>query len=197
MVRGREHWWRWLTLGGWVLLLVGWFSLPSWVGYFAERTLGGAYFIFLIGWIATVFIWTRRPDALACAGVAASTGALQSAALITFAASLVLTGNVRLALADLMHQRPQAYRMAIRERESLIESGAIAAGERDVLVPPITSKPDLLYFVDITEDTEHWSNRAMAGYHGLWSIRLDTHAKQAHTAANQHIATREADGGGP
>ena len=193
-LRGREHWWKWLTLGGWVLLLVGWFALPSWVGYFAERTLGGAYFIFLIGWIATVFIWTRRPDA--CARCGRLDRGTSVGRLITFAASLVLTGNVRLALADLMHQRPQAYRMAIRERESLIQR-AIAAGERDVLVPPITSKPDLLYFVDITEDTAHWSNRAIAGYHGLRSIRLDTHAKQAHAAANQHIATREADDGGP
>jgi hypothetical protein len=190
-LKGREHGWKWLTLGAWALLLVWWFALPSWVGYFAERTLGGAYFIFLIGWIATVFIWTRRSDALP-ASTDASTGILQSAALFTFAASLILTGNVRLAMADLLHRRPQAYRLAIQERESLIQR-AIANGERDVLVPPIPSKPELLYFVDITEDTEHWSNRAVADYHGLRSLRLNPHAKHASAATNPRSARHEVD----
>lgn len=70
------------------------------------------------------------------------------------------------AMTDLLNGSAKAYGKALKERAELYNSG-----EKDIIVDALETEPKLLYFSDITEDTEDWQNRGLSRYYGLNSVR--------------------------
>ena len=74
------------------------------------------------------------------------------------------------ALLDLVDGSAQAYDDQYNKRlEKLLDDTSDA-----VTLTPYTERPSLLFFSDISEDSEEWSNQAMAQYYGKTSVRLGT-----------------------
>ena len=71
------------------------------------------------------------------------------------------------AIVDLVSGDAKAYGDALKERVELYNSG-----EKDIVVAPLPSKPQLLYFSDIDEEPEYWENRGVCKYYGLESVEV-------------------------
>lgn len=71
------------------------------------------------------------------------------------------------ALTDLSNGSAKAYGDALRERMELYNSG-----EKNIVVKPLPSQPELLYFSDIKEDTQDWENRGVCRFYGLESVKV-------------------------
>ncbi len=72
------------------------------------------------------------------------------------------------AILDLYNGEAQAYYEEYQERLAILEDETIT----DAILNPFSHHPYLLYFEDITEDPEYWSNKAYATYYGKASVRL-------------------------
>ncbi len=72
------------------------------------------------------------------------------------------------AINDLYSGKAQAYYEQYLERLEILEDETIT----DAVLEPYSDYPYLLYFEDITEDPEYWSNRAYAIYYGKNTVRL-------------------------
>lgn len=71
------------------------------------------------------------------------------------------------ALTDLANGSAREYGEALKGRAALLK----AAGEdEDVRLEPLPALPELLYFDDITADSEDWRNRAMSRYYKVHSV---------------------------
>jgi hypothetical protein len=136
---------------------------------FPPRTLSAVYLLFLLGWFASAYALLTHP------AVTASVSRPVWAGLVTcFAASLVTTGNYCQARGDLAGPVPESYRWAVRERDRLIRQ-ALAAGDHNPRVPPITAVPNCFVFADIVDDPGRvplgYVNWHYCLYYGLDSIR--------------------------
>ena len=69
-------------------------------------------------------------------------------------------------MTDLLNGSAKVYGQALKERAELYNSG-----EKDIIVEALETEPKLLYFSDITDDTEDWQNRGLSRYYGLNSVR--------------------------
>lgn len=72
------------------------------------------------------------------------------------------------ALTDLANGSAKAYGDALEKRMEIYRSG-----EKDVVVEPLTAKPQLLFFSDIKEDPEDWENRGLCRFYGIDSVRVE------------------------
>ena len=72
------------------------------------------------------------------------------------------------AVADLVNGNASAYAAENKQRLQILRD----ASEPDAQLPEHTVKPELLYFSDITEDTEDWINKAVAEYYEKTSVKL-------------------------
>ena len=70
------------------------------------------------------------------------------------------------AMTDLLNGSAKIYGKALEERAELYNSG-----KKDIIVEPLETEPKLLFFSDITEDSEDWQNRGLCRYYGLNSVR--------------------------
>lgn len=73
------------------------------------------------------------------------------------------------AMTDLINGSAKQYGDILKRRAQLYNSG-----EKDLVVEPLTVYPQLLYFSDITEDTEDWQNRGLCRFYGLNSVRKES-----------------------
>jgi hypothetical protein len=130
----------------------------------APRTLSAMYMILLLGWFATVFIWTRsvekEPPEIA-----------GPVALAVFAAALLLSPNTRDAWQDLRWRAP-AYDRALRQRDAFIEA-AVARGDLFVSVPPSPTEPVLFMHADLGNNPHDYRNYHYTRFYRLQSLRLN------------------------
>lgn len=69
------------------------------------------------------------------------------------------------AITDLTNGSAKAYGDALKERAELYNSG-----EQNIVVEPLSMKPKLIYFSDISEDPEYWENRGVCKFYGFQSV---------------------------
>ena len=107
------------------------------------RVSSAIYILFLIGWMATVFVFTRDPLDKPLDGDPAlkSIGAFS---LAVFALSLLNTGNVSQAGLELIGGQAAKYDRNMEERYKQIHSD-IEQGVIDVRVPKLTNRPKVYF----------------------------------------------------
>jgi hypothetical protein len=93
------------------------------------------------------------------------------AALLGLGAALVLTGNGRSALADLVHGRIQRWSASMEERFEVIRA-AQRQGLVDLVLPAAPEPPRIYARMDVSDDPSHWKNAGMARYFGLRSVAI-------------------------
>ena len=169
---------RWIALNVWLMLVLGWIAGPCWIfcDYFPPRILSSAYSLFVIGLIINVALWIRRDDPESVAYRSRVGMLLRTGAMLVLSLSLVLEGNAKIALHDIFHGRPKSYQRTMYDRERTIFR-ALAAGQQDVLLDPISVRPRLFFQSDIkTEEFKHhptfFHNICMANYYNLRSVLL-------------------------
>ena len=164
----------WLTPGLWGLLLVIGFGLPTWLmgATMPGRTLSTVYYVFLLGWFANVFVFTRRLDVSAVVSKP-YLPVIRSSVLLFYSLSILFTGNSRVAIRDLL-EGAGPWRDAMDARYSLIRD---SQGQQpaEVRVPPLPDRPRIFGPEpgDIKADPNHWSNECVADFFGVPSIRLE------------------------
>lgn len=96
--------------------------------------------------------------------------------ILFFAAASVLTVipepyyfTASSAMTDLMNGSAKAYGDALKERAELYNSG-----EKNIVVEPLPSQPELLYFSDIKSDPADWENRGLCRFYGLESVVVES-----------------------
>jgi Family of unknown function (DUF6056) len=149
-----------------IALLANWWTFPRPLPF---RTQSAIYLLFLLGWFATAFALAAGPALKAPRPVWAGMAAC-------FALALVAFGNYPIARADLNSGRAMAFHWAVRNRDRVIRD-ALAAGDHDLVVPPITLVPDCLLFVDVVDQSVSgpcWYNEGYCKYYRLDSIRPQT-----------------------
>lgn len=63
---------------------------------------------------------------------------------------------------------------AAYDRELTMRSEYLSqTDEHEVTVPPLTVTPEVIFHIDITEDSGYWINQMLADYYGLASVRLE------------------------
>lgn len=70
------------------------------------------------------------------------------------------------AMTDLLDGSAKKYGEALAKRAEIYNSG-----EKDIVVEPLETEPQLLYFLDIAEDPEEWQNKALCKFYSLNSVR--------------------------
>lgn len=83
-------------------------------------------------------------------------------------ALLLLPNNAIVAMQGLHNGSFESYDQSLQERYAIIEQ----SDRGDVLVPPLHSYPELLFFSDIEEAPTNWKNRSYAKYYSLGSIAI-------------------------
>lgn len=81
------------------------------------------------------------------------------------------------AAVDCINGSAEAYGEALDARAVLYKEGAGAQIE----VPPLEQKPELLFFSDITENADDWTNRGVARFYGLDGVVLQNEGSTALT----------------
>src|SRR5205807_1529935 len=97
------------------------------------RTHSGVYLLFLLGWFLTAIAVGAGPAMRVPRPVWAGLAGC-------FAVALLGAGNYRTARIELLTGRAAAFRHAVRQRDQIIRA-AVAAGDRNPRVPPITAVP--------------------------------------------------------
>lgn len=162
------------ALFAWAALLALWCAAPAWVigGWIPGRTIGGAFTIFLLGWIVNVVLWTSAPRAAAPPRPEAGIDFLRLLSLAILGAGILTQGNFRLAVQDWKHRRLQGFQAGRRAWEEQIHA-ARRRGQSELVVSDLESKPLLFGRVFLDTDPSIHTNDNMAKYFGLRSIRVD------------------------
>ncbi len=164
--------WSFIVPFIWVVLLVVAFLIPSIAirKSMPYRTLNSIYMLFLVGWFATVFIFTRlRDDPVLTDSITVRW--IRHAALVIFAVSLLATGNTPSAVKDVFVRGP-IYNQAMHHRYQIINV-AMIEGQDDVIVPQPSVYPKHQFRQgEIEEDKDNWKNQCVARYFSLNSIAL-------------------------
>ena len=156
----------------WLIVLGFAFYVPSWA--FGEkmppRTLSGIYVMFVVGWLGTVYLWTRdlhAPPSLASDPFRSP----NSAAVVAFAfgLSLVMTGNGFNAVHELAVGRAGNWRKSVESRYTLLRR----ARDSDCVIPPLAPPTTILYSGEITDDIHDWHNVSVADFFNVKSVRLN------------------------
>lgn len=74
------------------------------------------------------------------------------------------------ALYTLVTKEGRNYGIETAERDDILEQ-AVESDTADIAIPRLTTHPYLLFWSDIEEDAEGWTNKSMAKYYGLDRIR--------------------------
>lgn len=131
------------------------------------RNLDFYYALFVLGWLASLVAITAAFDLPG--GNGSRQQSVRAGAVLLLAIGLVASPGASAALQDL----PKALTVWRQENRGLLDglAEARAAGQSEVIVQPMAFVPRLLFDPWIKEDPRFWSNRCMARYHRLRSIR--------------------------
>jgi hypothetical protein len=132
------------------------------------RVVDVNYTLFWIGWFVTVFVWTRGLAESLIRRIP-SLRLLEVAALAALVLSVVLRGNVPIAVVDLQDRIP-GWHAALEERHQAAREAARDGSRLEVLEVP--TKPQLLFVLDLKRRSSHWANLGFAKYFGLESVRV-------------------------
>jgi hypothetical protein len=166
--------WKWTVPSATAILVFFTVAIPCWAlcASPAGRTLGLAYTVFLLGWSATLFIWTRPTSELTDHGMSAPITTLLRGAMYTAAIALLATGNGRAAMRDLIQGDAKESRKAMVERDVLARLRK-AQGEAHINFSPLPRRPESFrVWGDIISDKTCPRNQAVAKYYGLESVSL-------------------------
>jgi hypothetical protein len=131
------------------------------------RTMNLLYGIFLIGWVALAFLVSRpNPEFVFQSKHRA---AVLSTALLLFSALAVTSENTVVGISDVAHGRARAWDRELDQRFATL---TLAERNVDLLVPTLAAKPNSLAWFDITSKPGFWSNRCVARYFGVKSVRI-------------------------
>lgn len=72
------------------------------------------------------------------------------------------------AVKEILNGSAVQYHAQIMERQNLYEDSS----KKEVVVEPLSVKPELIFFDDITDDETNWKNMSTAGYFGKRSVKL-------------------------
>jgi hypothetical protein len=155
----------------WISLLTLSLFAAAWAtgGWVPRRATDTEYVIFVLGWFATVFVWTRRPAAPPEPSLGIRITEL--AAVFLLAAGLITSANVQTSIRELRttipvwhHHMQQRFSLA---REAATEGGVFVASRPNRL-------PRSLAKIDLNPSPKHRINRAFAAVFGLDSVILET-----------------------
>jgi hypothetical protein len=161
----------------WLTVLTSAFFGPGWAmgGPPPARTISAIYMLFLIGWFATVLVFTRWPLGEHSNGEVIIKS-LRTFAIIILATSLLATGNTPSMVRDLFRGHAARYNHNMNYRYDKIYS-EIKEGKLEVRVPLLTDRPRSMFNgweqSDITNDPEHWRNKCAARFFKLKSIAIE------------------------
>lgn len=161
--------WRWIVPAMTAAIVIVGISVPSYgtSGFVQGRTLNSVYMAFLVGWLTTVFVFTRGWLTLEAAP-RLSRG-LGAASLIVFSLAVVLQGNTRVGLSDLLNNvRP--WHAAIHSRYDQLR--AAAGTDETVVVEYPGPRPRLFFDADILHSVDGWRNICVARYFGVAAVEL-------------------------
>jgi hypothetical protein len=132
------------------------------------RTLDGLYLVFLLGWYATVFVFTRPADAGLPEKLPFGTGIYLFASVI-LALSLVAAPNSMLMYHDL-RSKVWPWKAALSMRMQAIHA-AQAENRLDLDVPSLSPiVPASFFYQDVSANPKDWRNRDVAQYYGFRTI---------------------------
>ena len=158
-----------------VLQFPAWWAMGGWP---PARTLDAIYFLFLLGWFATLAAITVRvvtragSDAAAVQASSRATLALTILSLLFTAAALTSPGML-IARHDLF-QTAGPWSNYMHQRYRQVQQ-AVANGQLNLTVADYPREyPRSIYFNDIMHNSQHWRNRCYAAYIGLERIRRDS-----------------------
>lgn len=139
-------------------------ALPYWTtGLLGQhRTVNAVLLFFLPSWFFLLtLVYQRRLRA----GRVLPMPPLRYRAIacLIFGLALFATGNGRKVAMDLISGRLQAFDHELHARYDSIEA-AKASAVAEIELPPLTSRPQSLRYLDGNEDPGHWINRSMAYY---------------------------------
>jgi len=154
------------------MLCVGFF-LPSYafVGEMPRRTLTANFIVFAMGFLMTVFVWTRKldlRDPVEASPHGLRSGGAASIAMLIMAASLVLDGNTLEGARDLATRKVFKWRSTVEKRYALLRSQR----GKDLVLPRLAPASRLFYSGEIDVDPLNWKNYSMSDYFGVKSIRV-------------------------
>jgi hypothetical protein len=159
----------------WLAVLAVGFAMPTFAmrQEMPGRALGGLFFVFLLGWFLTVFVWTRDLPLLDTLrdGMVRTVG---SALLLVFSLGVLTTGNTRDAIHDLIHTAP-AWQQALQERYDLIRKGG-DEGIDVVSVPQSPRRPRTFFQgpAEITSRPKDWKNACAASFFEIPAVRVES-----------------------
>ncbi len=175
--KGNADLWRWLVPAVWIVSLSGVvIAIALSTGFVGPpRAQNFEYGIFLVGWFATLFVWTRPQSSIAGDTAASRAGSpviITLAAQVLFVAALTDTPSVSSSVKSLVRLNDTAsWRDAMTERYQLTEA-AVKSGATEVVLPRPPPKPAMYFQSDIESDPTHWSNQCYSNYFGIDSARL-------------------------
>jgi hypothetical protein len=175
----RQHpTWKWGIPLTWIAILVtaifgsSW-SLGKWM---PPRVSDAIYILFLIGWMATVFVFTRESldKVLESKTVLNS---IRAFSLGIFSLSLLNTGVASQAALELIGGQVAKYDRNMQQRYKQIQSD-IDNGKIDVRVPKVGNRPKIYFhgfnWAGITEDPGYWQNRFAARFFKVNSLAVES-----------------------
>ncbi len=168
--------WRGIIPAAWLAILAAALFAPRWAtgDWVPERVVDTNYAIFAIGWLLSVFVWTRR--AADARPLPATIGLVARwASLATLAAALLLTGNAPTAMADLTQRVPAWHRALVARHALAWRAGR--NGASTLVVPRLPPPPQLLAVLELMPDADHWANQGFARFFGLRSVRVEAERK--------------------
>ncbi|MDO7172753.1 DUF6056 family protein [Mariniflexile sp. AS56] len=132
-----------------------------------ERTINVIYFMFLIGLIYISFgffyyLKQKKSDFIIYT---------KSVKFLIYTLIFILLGqnnNIRVAYSDLISGAADRYNLELNDRYSNLKHK-----EATLTLPPLKNKPKTIFFEDISEDPNNWSNQCISRYWGLNSVIKD------------------------
>jgi hypothetical protein len=163
--------WKWVILGAWLICIAAGFVFPSWsLGEaMPHRVANGVYTIFVLGWFATVFVFTRWPIEKPYFSTT-KFRSIASGTLIVFALSIVLTGTIPVALSDLRHNAVP-WHDALLQRYNRIWEG-VYNGRVEIRIPRAPKAPRIFPDWDVSTEIQFWRNKCYANFFGVKYIGL-------------------------
>jgi hypothetical protein len=170
-VRTNLDYWRVLIPAVWLLTVGGIFLAMGWaVGMPGPaRVYNVTYGVFLLGWIATLFVWTRD---LAIDGDNEIGARARLVASLVLAVGLLTSANAARGIRDFFgEQSVVRFRSEMQQRFAAV-AAAKAHGSDEAVLTLVPQIPESYPQVDIGADPEHWRNQCVASYFGLNRIRI-------------------------